>query len=123
MVSESAVLRECIANLAARGVFCVRVNSGAAQGRGERRYVRYYEARWADAAGRMSGPIHAGHPDLLLVIMGRAVYVEIKRPVGGRLSHAQREWLDAARRAGALGVVATSWAELEACLRAEGLMS
>lgn len=116
-VTEADVMREVLAWLRLRRIWHCRINSGAAQGEGGRRYVRFYEAWWPG----LSDPVHAGHPDLMLLFAGFVAYVELKRP-GGRLSEYQAAWLGAARAAGAVCCVVTSSQELEAHLRAEGLI-
>jgi uncharacterized surface anchored protein len=44
---------------------------------------------------------------------GRALFVECKAPKGGRLSNEQIEFLDEARKNGALCVIAKNWVELD----------
>lgn len=48
---------------------------------------------------------------------GRHVEIEAKRPVGGRISDAQRRKLDAINKAGGVGIVVTSGADCLAQLK------
>ena|ERR1035437_3632927 len=43
---------------------------------------------------RRSNP---GLPDLIMVKHGRIIFAELKKEIGGRVSHAQQEWLDQLR--------------------------
>ena len=58
--------------------------------------------------------VRAGVPDICLPVPnGRyaALYIELKRPDGGRVSEAQHGWLKALNRAGNLAVVCHGWDE------------
>ena len=58
--------------------------------------------------------VKAGVPDICLPVPnGRftALYIELKRPDGGRVSEEQRGWLAALNRAGNLAVVCHGWDE------------
>jgi hypothetical protein len=48
---------------------------------------------------------------------GISVWIECKRPKGGRLSEAQKEFLDCVNRSGGVGVVVHSVEELEERLK------
>ena len=58
--------------------------------------------------------VRAGVPDICLPVPSRqytALYIELKRADGGRVSEAQRGWLMALTRAGNLAVVCHGWDE------------
>lgn len=65
---------------------------------------------------------HAGNPDILGCLQGRALAVEVKRP-GGKPTAAQLAQLGKWSAAGALALWVTSAAELADALTAEGLLS
>lgn len=54
--------------------------------------------------------------DILACIAGRFVAVEVKRPEGGVVTDNQGAVLAAVQRAGGVGVVARSWADVQAAL-------
>ena len=59
--------------------------------------------------------VRAGWPDLTIVLRGgRALLVELKRPVGGKTRQKQRELLAAATAIGVAAVVCRSVAEVQA---------
>ena len=55
-------------------------------------------------------------------VSGNSIWIECKRPVGGRLSDGQRRFLDAMNRNGAVGIVVNSIESLEAQLREAGVI-
>lgn len=111
--AEREVVRDCLAYLRLRGVLAWRQNTGAFAGeyKGRRRFVRFGEPGMADIAGVITPRFDPRQA-------GRSIFVECKRPVGGRLSDDQRAFLDNARAAGALALVVTSASELAAMLDA-----
>jgi len=94
---ESKVLRGCLNYLRARGIMHWRNTTGA---------IRAQSGHWLRYGKKGSSDIIGVMPD------GRALFVECKAP-DGRLSPEQREFLDEARRSGALCVLAKDWAELD----------
>jgi hypothetical protein len=76
-------------------------------------------------------PNEAGIPDLIgwvppaqLVEGGpwaRPLFIEVKRPKGGRREVEQREFIDQARSAGAIAIFARGWDECAAELRRAGV--
>jgi hypothetical protein len=75
---------------------------------------------WRNSVGRVANTVTGGGegcPDIHGIIKpcGRALYVEVKS-AKGKLSTAQAEWLQAARDAGALTVVARSVKDVEEVL-------
>ena len=58
--------------------------------------------------------VKAGVPDICLPVARggyHALYIELKRVKGGRVSEEQRAWLNALNRAGNLAVVCRGWNE------------
>lgn len=105
--SPNALVTQCLALLRLHGLFAWRANCGGGLRRGR--------------------PIKAnpeGTPDLLCVLppSGRLLAVECKTGTG-RVSGAQRAWMEAAERAGATCLVVRDVKELEAWLRMEGAIA
>ena len=94
-ISEADVVREVKAVIKATGIKLQRINTGCFKV-GER-FVQTAEAGTCDFEG------YDKH--------GRFVAIECKRPVGGRLSPAQRERIDDINNKGGVAFVATSGAQ------------
>ena len=139
-VSEAAVQKEVLAELARRGIMAFAVDAGAARLRG-----RAYAA--IKAAGGNTGAIHgaaggstAGLPDIIGVMPGgRALFIEVKAPEwrewkdcghtiaprcyachetiqtrpAGKLKPEQRQFLERAAAMGAVAGVCWHWKDLE----------
>ena len=63
----------------------------------------------------------AGVSDIYAIKDGVSIWIECKRPVGGRLSDGQRNFLDAMNRNGAVGIVVNSIESLETQLKEAGV--
>ena len=63
----------------------------------------------------------AGVSDISAIKDGVSIWIECKRPVGGRLSDGQRNFLDAMNRNGAVGIVVNSIESLETQLKEAGV--
>lgn len=63
----------------------------------------------------------AGVSDIYAIKEGVSIWIECKRPVGGRLSEGQRKFLDAMNRNGAVGIVVNSIESLETQLKEAGV--
>ena len=74
----------------------------------------------AQAAQAQARGVRAGVPDLVLTVRGRVAWAEIKAG-RGRLSDAQKAWLDHARRRGEPVFVLRSIADAEAMLESLGV--
>jgi hypothetical protein len=111
---EGAVLKACLQLLKLRGIPAWRQNQGAL--REGKRFVRFASAEGiSDIVGCLPPP-----PDVAPELFGgRMLCVECKRP-GGRLTAAQRRFLERMEAAGALCLVISDVAQLDAALRAEG---
>jgi hypothetical protein len=105
---EAVVLRQVLELLRLRGIPAWRANSGGMRVGG--RYVRFASA---DGLSDVVGCLPA--------LGGRMLLVETKRP-GGRLTAAQRGFLDVMGAAGALCLVVSDVRQLDEALRAEGVV-
>lgn len=63
----------------------------------------------------------AGVSDIYAIKDGVSIWIECKRPVGGRLSDGQINFLDAMNRNGAVGIVVNSIESLETQLKEAGV--
>lgn len=117
--TESDVLRACLDLLRLRGIFAWRSNTAGVRRR--------------DRAGREFWAHHGlkGCADILGILPkvcpacgnwrpGTLLAVETKRP-GGKLTQAQKWFLDAVRQAGGLSLVVRDVRELDEALRREGV--
>lgn len=97
---EREIQRACLDLLEVMGLLAWRANTGAIQGtyKGRDRFVRFGFKGQSDILGAIPPS-------------GRLLAVEVKRP-GGRLSVHQDAFLQAVVRAGGIGLVVTSPAEL-----------
>lgn len=97
---ESSIQRGCIALLRFRGILALRINSGSIKV--DKRLIRLAPA---------------GTSDILAVLPphGRLLAVEVKTPTG-RLTLAQRAFLDAVRESGGVALVVRDVADLDRAL-------
>jgi hypothetical protein len=95
-IPESAVIQQVKQIIKATGLKLQRINTGCFQiGEGRnRRYIKTADAGTCDFEGYDN--------------KGRFVAIECKRPVGGRLSPAQKERIADINRKGGVAFVATS---------------
>lgn len=103
--TEASLLRAVKRWLTLRGLWFLRVNAGAATIAG--RFVR------------MAAP---GCADLLLLHRGRAIWLELKA-AAGRQRDSQKAFQAGVEQAGAVYLLVKSLDELEAALRAEGVVA
>ena len=104
---EAYIITAVCGYLAAVGVPYWRINSGAYKTeRGG--FVRYGAPGMAD--------VYAVGP------AGRSIWIECKRPEGGRLSAAQAEFLEVINKAGGVGIVVNSIDSLETQLKERGVI-
>jgi hypothetical protein len=104
---ENSVLSMVKEYLSLRQIPYWRINSGALRDN-HNRLVRFGAAGMSD--------IYAIGP------AGVSIWIECKRPVGGRLSAAQREFLDCVNRNGGIGIVVNSIESLEQQLKEAGVI-
>jgi hypothetical protein len=105
-ITEGDVMRIVDGFLTMRRIYHWRNNSGAYKDKA--RFIRYGKTGSSDFIGIC--------PD------GRFLAVECKRPNGGVLSAAQREFLDAVNRNGGVGIIASSVESLELQLKEAGVI-
>jgi hypothetical protein len=106
-VKEGAVIGAVHEYLSIKGIPHWRINSGALKNENGRP-VRFGAAGMSD--------FYAIGPD------GVSVWIECKRPVGGRLSEDQKEFLDTINGSGGVGIVVNSVESLEQQLKGEGVI-
>lgn len=111
--TEADVQRACLEYLAAVRVPAWRANSGRFQRVGKDGRTHVYSMAGAKGLSDIVG---------ILPPSGRMLCVEVKSATG-KLRPDQAAFLDNARRAGALAFVARSVADLEAALKAEGVVA
>lgn len=106
---ESVVLRACLDFLGLAGVFAWRANNGGVFDPARRRFRSFHGM--------------PGVADILGILPpnGRLLACETKRP-GGKLSVAQEAFLNTVRQLGGLAVVVSDVGQLQAALRAEGVI-
>ena len=101
-VKEGAVINAVEQFLSLRNIPHYRINSGALENkRGQ--LVKFGSTGMSDFYA--IGPA------------GISIWIECKRPVGGRLSEAQKEFLDCINRHGGVGIVVNSIESLESQLK------
>jgi hypothetical protein len=106
-VLESSVLNAVDEYLTLKRIPHYRINSGALETpRGQ--FIRFGSKGMSD--------IYAIGPD------GISIWIECKRPKGGRLSEAQREFLDCINRHSGVGIVVHSVEDLEEQLKEAGII-
>jgi hypothetical protein len=103
-VRESSVLNAVIEYLSLKRIPHWRINSGALETK-RGGFVKFGSRGMSD--------IYAIGP------AGISIWIECKRPKGGRLSEAQREFLDCINRSGGIGIVVNSVESLESQLKEE----
>lgn len=104
-ITESEVIQQVKTVIKATGLKLQRINTGCFQigERRNRRYIKTADAGTCDFEGYDN--------------RGRFVAIECKRPVGGRLSPAQKERIADINRKGGVAFVATSGEEALETLR------
>jgi hypothetical protein len=101
-VKEGAIMNEVQQFLALNRIPHWRINSGGLK----------------DSHGRLVKFGAKGMSDFYAIgPAGISVWIECKRPMGGRLSDAQKEFLDCINRNGGIGIVVNSVESLESQLK------
>lgn len=109
---ERDIQRAIVAYLEAIGACVVRVNSG----------TMVIPASGEQSRRAFHGNLTPGCSDLLVCLAGKFIGVEVKRP-GNKPTPKQLVFLQRVQRAGGMAITATSVEDLQAKLRAEGLLS
>jgi hypothetical protein len=59
-----------------------------------------YTTSWKQKTKNKRNGLRAGFPDLVAIIDGNFIAIEMKREKGGRVSKEQKEWIEALQEAG-----------------------
>ena len=111
-VRESVVLRQVEEWLTLRHIWHMRCNNSAGKAQSGQ-FMRSFTC---------NGHAVSGVSDIYAVKDGVSIWIECKRPVGGRLSNGQRNFLDAMNRNGAVGIVVNGIESLEKQLKEAGVI-
>lgn len=111
-VHEAVVLRQVEEWLTARRIWHMRCNNSAGKA-ASGQFMRAFTC---------NGHAVTGVSDIYAVKDGVSIWIECKRPVGGRLSDGQKNFLDAMNRNGAVGIVVNGVESLESQLREAGVI-
>jgi hypothetical protein len=106
-MGEKSVMRAVSEWLALRQIPHWRINSGGLKDKNNR-LVRFGAAGMSDYYAIGSG--------------GISIWIECKRPKGGRLSEPQKNFLDCINRNGGIGIVVSSVESLEQQLKEAGVI-
>ena len=111
-VRESVVLRQVEEWLTLRHIWHMRCNNSAGKAQSGQ-FMRSFTC---------NGHAVSGVSDIYAVKDGVSIWIECKRPVGGKLSDGQRNFLDAMNRNGAVGIVVNGIESLESQLKEAGVI-
>lgn len=111
-VREAEVLRQVEEWLTVRHIWHMRCNNSAGKAQSGQ-FMRSFTC---------NGHAVSGVSDIYAVKDGISIWIECKRPVGGRLSDGQRNFLDAMNRNGAVGIVVNGIESLESQLKDAGVI-
>ncbi len=111
-VRESVVLHQVEEWLTLRHIWHMRCNNAAGKAQSGQ-FMRSFTC---------NGHAVSGVSDIYAVKDGVSIWIECKRPVGGRLSDGQRNFLDAMNRNGAVGIVVNGIESLEKQLKEAGVI-
>ena len=111
-VREATVLHQVEEWLTARKIWHMRCNNGAGKAQSGQ-FMRTFTC---------NGHAVSGVSDIYAVKDGISIWIECKRPVGGKLSDGQRNFLDAMNRNGAVGIVVNGIDSLETQLKEAGVI-
>ena len=111
-VRESVVLHQVEEWLTLRHIWHMRCNNAAGKAQSGQ-FMRSFTC---------NGHAVSGVSDIYAVKDGVSIWIECKRPVGGRFSDGQRNFLDAMNRNGAVGIVVNGIESLEKQLKEAGVI-
>ena len=111
-IREAEILRQVEEWLTLRRIWHMRCNNSAGKAQSGQ-FMRSFSC---------NGHAVNGVSDIYAVKDGTSIWIECKRPVGGKVSEAQRNFLDAMNRNGAVGIVVNSIESLESQLREAGIV-
>ena len=111
-IREAEILRQVEEWLTLRRIWHMRCNNSAGKAQSGQ-FMRSFSC---------NGHAVNGVSDIYAVKNGTSIWIECKRPVGGKVSEAQRNFLDAMNRNGAVGIVVNSIESLESQLKEAGIV-
>ena len=111
-VRESVVLHQVEEWLTLRHIWHMRCNNSAGKAQSGQ-FMRSFTC---------NGHAVSGVSDIYAVKDGVSIWIECKRPVGGKLSDGQRNFLDAMNGNGAVGIVVNGIESLEKQLKEAGVI-
>ena len=111
-IREAEILRQIEEWLTLRRIWHMRCNNAAGKAQSGQ-FMRSFT---------YNGHAVNGVSDIYAVKDGISIWIECKKPVGGRVSDAQRRFLDAMNRNGAVGIVVNSIESLEEQLKEAGVI-
>lgn len=111
-IREAEILRQIEEWLTLRRIWHMRCNNAAGKAQSGQ-FMRSFTC---------NGHAVNGVSDIYAVKDGISIWIECKKPVGGRVSDAQRRFLDAMNRNGAVGIVVNSIESLEEQLKEAGVI-
>ena len=111
-VKESEILRQVEDWLSLRRIWHMRCNNAAGKAQSGQ-FLRTFTC---------NGHAVTGVSDIYAVKDGVSIWIECKRPVGGKVSEGQKRFLDAMNRNGAVGIVVNGIESLEAQLKEAGVI-
>lgn len=111
-IREAEILRQVEEWLSLRHIWHMRCNNSAGKAQSGQ-FMRSFSC---------NGHAVNGVSDIYAVKDGTSIWIECKRPVGGKVSEAQRNFLDAMNRNGAVGIVVNSIESLESQLKEAGIV-
>ena len=109
---EAVILRQVEEWLTVRHIWHMRCNNAAGKAQSGQ-FMRSFTC---------NGHAVGGVSDIYAVKDGISIWIECKRPVGGKLSDGQRRFLDAMNRNGAVGIVVNGIESLESQLKEAGVI-
>lgn len=111
-IREAEILRQVEEWLTLRRIWHMRCNNSAGKAQSGQ-FMRSFSC---------NGHAVNGVSDIYAVKDGTSIWIECKRPSGGRVSEAQKNFLDAMNRNGAVGIVVNSVESLESQLKEAGIV-
>lgn len=111
-IREAEILRAVEEWLTLRHIWHMRCNNSAGKAQSGQ-FMRSFTC---------NGHAVNGVSDIYAVKDGTSIWIECKRPVGGKVKEAQKHFLDAMNRNGAVGIVVNSIESLESQLAEAGVI-
>ena len=106
--TEAEVVGSCLNGLELMGIEAWRNNTGALKDRAGKRYIRFGKPGSSDILGILKD--------------GRFLAVECKRPVGGRITELQQNFINMINENGGVGLIVHIFDELYDGLKSKGAL-